>query len=198
MATCAFLTRDLIPTCEALTALGGVNKTILVGQVSDINTIAFGVDGEIITFSLVTGASLKSFSGKKEKNQGTYELVAGETVNLFNQAVILSLYFYNDAERAAINQLVNAEDMFCIVQTNAGQLEVYGIANGALLDYAAFGLEGTAGTGNGTGILINDDKSYKVTLSGNVPNLPMTFLPTNTLAANLVTLGLITYPNTQP
>lgn len=191
MAACSFLTVGLDPSCEALKKLGGVNKRVYIGQLSDIDTITFGVDGEITALTLLVGATLKQFIGKKEKNQGTYELVAGDTINLFNQSAILALYFDSDAERAAINQLVNVEDMFCIYETNAGHLEVMGIANSSTLGYDNFGLKATAGTGNGTGILINDDTSYKVTLSGNVPNLPMLFEPANTLAANITYLDSI-------
>jgi hypothetical protein len=198
MASCNFLTRNLIPSCEALQAVGGVNLLIRVGQLDDIDTITFGADGEIVTFSLLTGKSLKAFSGKKEKHQGTYELTAGETVNLFNQSAILALYFRNDAERSAVNELVNSENMFAFLQTNDGVIEAYGISNKALLDFASFGLEATAGTGNGTGVLINDDKVYRVTLSSNVPNLPMTYKPADTLANNLIGLNSITFPNLAP
>lgn len=191
MAACSFLTVGLDPSCDALKKLGGVNKRVWIGQLSDIDTITFGVDGEITAFTLLVGATLKRFYGKKEKNQGTYELVAGETINLFNQAAILALYFNDDAERSAINQLVNVEDMFMFIETNAGNIETYGIANSSSLGYDNFGLKATAGTGNGTGILINDDTSYKVTLSGNVPNLPMLFKPADTLANNINGLDAI-------
>lgn len=198
MAACNFLTRNLIPSCEALQGIGGVNPLIRVGQLDDIDTITFGADGQILTFTLLTGKSLKAYSGKKEKHQGTYELTPGETVNLFNQSAILALYFRSDPERAAVNELVNGENLFAFIQTNDGVIEAYGISNKALLDYASFGLEATAGTGNGTGVLINDDKVYRVTLSGNVPNLPMTYKPLQTLAVNIAELELITFPNLAP
>lgn len=188
MAACSFLTVGLDPSCEALKKLGGVNKRVYIGQLSDIDTITFGVDGEITALTLLLGATLKRFYGKKEKNQGTYELVAGETINLFNQSAILALYFDSDAERTAVNQLVNVEDMFVFIETNAGNIEAYGIANSTALGYDNFGLKATAGTGNGTGILINDDTAYRVTLSGNVPNLPMLYAPANSLAVNLAAL----------
>jgi len=198
MSACSFLTLGLDPTCEALKKIGGVNKRIYIGQISDIDTITFGVDGEITAFTMLTGTSLKAFIGKKEKHQGTYELTAGETINLFNQSVILGLYFESDIERKAINELVNVEDMFAFVETNSGVIEAYGIANSTTLGYDNFGLKATAGTGNGTGVLINDDTIYRVTLSGNVPNLPMLYQPASTLASNLTGLDTITYPNTAP
>lgn len=198
MATCSFLTVGLDPSCEALKKLGGVNKRIYIGQIDDIDTITFGVDGEITAFTLTTGKSLKAFVGKKEKHQGTYELTAGETINLFNQSVILGLYFESDEERKAINELVNVEDMFAFVETNSGVIETYGIANSTTLGYDNFGLKATAGTGNGTGVLINDDTIYRVTLSGNVPNLPMLFKPATALATNLTELDSITLPNVAP
>ena len=198
MPTCSFLTIGLDPTCEALKKLGGANKRIWIGQISDIDTVTFGVDGEITAFTLLTGKSLKAFIGKKEKHQGTYELTAGETVNLFNQAAILALYFETDLERKAVNELVNVEDMFAMIETNAGSIEVFGISNSSVLGYDNFGLKATAGTGNGTGVLINDDTVYRVTLSGNVPNLPMRYKPADTLANNITGLDTITYPNLAP
>jgi len=198
MAVCNFLTRDLRPGCPSLKALGGVDKLIRIGQLTDIDTITFGADGQILTYTMVTGSSLKGFEGKKEKHQGTYELTTGETVNLFNQAVILALYFTTDAERSAINELVNAEDMFAFVVDNSGQIEAYGISNSTLLKFDAFGLKGTAGTGNGTGVLINDDRAYRVTMSGNVPNLPMTYKPLVALTVSIAELDTLTFPNVAP
>lgn len=197
MANCNFLTRNLDPSCAALKGLGGVDKEIRIGQLDDIDTITFGADGQVLTLTLKVGKGVKGFIGKKEKHQGTYELTTGDTVNLFNQSVILALYFQNDAERAAINELVNVEDMFAFIQTNTGVIEVYGISNSAILDFRNFGLKCSAGAGNGTGVAINDDKVYRVTLSGSVPNLPMTYKPANTLAANLTELALVTYPLVQ-
>lgn len=198
MSVCSFLTMGLDPSCEALKKIGGVNKRIYIGQISDITSIVFGGDGEITSFTLATGASLKPFVGKKEKHQGTYELTAGETINLFNQSVILGLYFESDAERAAINELVNVEDMFAFVETNSGVVECYGISNSTILGYDNFGLKATAGTGNGTGVLLNDDTIYRVTLSGNVPNLPMLVTPADPLATILSNLDSITLPNVAP
>lgn len=195
---CNFLTIGLDPSCEALQGLGGVNKRIWIGAIADIDTITFSANGDVLTFSMVTGSSLKAFIGKKEKHQGTYELTAGDTVNLFNQSVILALYFNDQVERKAINELVNAEDMFAFVQTNAGGIEMYGVASNPDYDFASFGLEATAGTGNGTGVLINDDRVYRVTMSGNVPNLPVLYKIADTIANNIIGLDSITYPNTAP
>lgn len=194
MANCSFLTMNLDPSCEALKKIGGVNKRIYIGQISDIDTITFGGDGEITAFTLLAGKFLKTFIGKKEKHQGTYELTVGETVNLFNQAVILALYFEKDEERMAVNELVNVEDMFCFVETNSGVIEGYGLSNSSLLGYDNFGLKATAGTGNGTGVLINDDTVYRVTLSGNVPNLPMLYKPASPLASAIADLDAMVMP----
>ena len=188
MATCSYLTLGLDPSCEALKKLGGVNKRVWIGQIDDIDTITFGVDGEITAFTLLAGKTLKAFIGKKEKHQGTYELTAGETINLFNQSVVLALYFESDLERKAINELVNVEDMFVFIETNSGVIETYGIANSTSLGYDNFGLKATAGTGNGTGVLINDETTYRVTLSGNVPNLPMLYKPASPLASVIADL----------
>ena len=191
MATCSYLTLGLDPSCEALKKLGGVNKRVWIGQIDDIDTITFGVDGEITAFTLLLGKTLKAFIGKKEKHQGTYELTAGETINLFNQSVTLALYFESDLERKAVNELVNVEDMFIFVETNSGVIESYGIANSTTLGYDNFGLKATAGTGNGTGILINDETAYRVTLSGNVPNLPMLYKPASPLASVIADLDAL-------
>lgn len=188
MATCSYLTLGLDPSCEALKKLGGVNKRVWIGQIDDIASITFGVDGEITALTLAMGKTLKAFIGKKEKHQGTYELTAGETINLFNQSVTLALYFESDLERKAVNELVNVEDMFVFVETNSGVIESYGIANSTSLGYDNFGLKATAGTGNGTGILINDETAYRVTLSGNVPNLPMLYKPASPLASAIADL----------
>ena len=186
---CVTLLDSLDPTCSALKKLGGVNKRVYIGQLSqlssysqdpttkDITTITMGACGS-------TAYMLKKFVGKKFKHNGTYEVVVGENVNTVNQSAILVLYHFTSRDKEKIEQLINAEDLFLIMENNAGQVEVWGIE---------LGLNTSAGSG-GTGALLNDPTAFTITLSGEQSTLSRIFNvgPTSTLAQNLAYLDAIT------
>lgn len=183
MAECVDLLEGLEASCNALNKVGGVKKRVWVGQLSQLDTVPYttDVDGYIdtIDFALASPAyGLHKFSGKKTKNNGTYELTAGENVNTFNTSAILVLYHYTPADREAIENLVGADDLFVLFETEAGQIEVFGITQG---------LNASAGTG-ATGVGLQDDTAFTLTLSGEQLALPKLFLNGGTLADSITYL----------
>lgn len=164
MATCTTkLTAGLDASCDALDKIGGVDKTLYVGNLDEITFTTNGA-GYIDTVVLETSpsASLYKFTGKTKKNNSTVELVVGENTNTWKQAVIAKLYYFFPAERAAIDALVNADDLVFFIQTESGLFEVYGWSKGVRAE---------AATG-ANGILIQDDTSLTVTISGEEKELP--------------------------
>jgi len=77
--------------------------------------------------------------------------------------------------------LVNADDLFVIAQTDAGQIEVFGID---------LGLNAASGSG-GTGTNLQDKTSFTLVLSGEQMNLPKLFDSGSGLAASIVALDAI-------
>jgi hypothetical protein len=180
---CIDLLNGIAASCDALNKVGGVNKRLWIGQLSQvtgytqdahdfINTITMGQDASSNPYTL------KQFTGKKNKNNGTYELTAGENVNTFNTSFNLEVFHYTPEDRANLEALINADDVFVIAQTDAGQIEVFGIDEG---------LNASAGSG-GTGVNLQDKTSFTLTLSGEQRKLPYLFLNGGTLATSITYL----------
>lgn len=164
MATCTTkITAGLDASCEALDKIGGVNKTIYFGNLDEI-TFTTNVAGYIDSISLTASpaASLYKFVGKTKKHDSKNDLQVGANTNTWKQAVIAKLYYYFPSERAAIDALVKADDLVAFIQTESGLFEVYGWTKGVRAE---------AATG-ANGILIQDDTSMTVTISGEEPELP--------------------------
>lgn len=170
-SSCANLTAGLDPSCDALKKVGGVTKRIWVGQLSVLD--GYTVNANTLDIESITLCSdsptntLKKFIGRKLKNSKTHEVEVGENINVINQAINMVLYHNTSLEMKAIEDLINAEDCFCLYETNAGQIEVIGIdtrASNSSNDPIG-GLNCSAGTG-GTGVLLNDSTATTITLSG--------------------------------
>ena len=180
---CIDLLNGINASCDALNKVGGVNKRVWIGQLSQITGYTLDGDGYVETITMDADASnndytLKKFTGKKNKNSGTYELTAGENVNTFNTSFNLEVFHFTPDDRENLEALINADDVFVIAQTDAGQIEVFGIEQG---------LNASAGSG-GTGVSLQDKTSFTLTLSGEQMNLPKLFLNGGSLATSITYL----------
>ncbi len=168
---CSNLTIGLDPSCEALKKFGGLAKRVWVGQLSQLDGYTVNdTTLDIETLEMVSSpqATLKKFIGRKLKSSYTTPIEVGENINVFNQTVNLVLYYLTSLEKSAIEALVNAEDLFVIVESLAGVIEVFGIdtaGSGTTSDDPLGGLNASAGDG-GSGVLLNDSTAFTVTLSG--------------------------------
>ena len=183
MADCVDLLDGLISPCLGLNRVGGVKTTVWIGQLSQLATVPYTTDADwyIDTIAFATASpayGLHKFSGKKSKHNGTFELTAGDNVNTFNTTANLVLYPYTPEQIDAYDNLVNADDVFVILQSESGEIWVYGITQG---------LNASAGSG-GTGTLLQDDTSYKLSLSGEQLTSPKKFLNGGTLADSITYL----------
>lgn len=169
---CVDITEGLEPSCNALKKLAGLAKSVWVGQLGMID--AYSIDTntlDITGFTMALNGSiayqLQRFVGKKLKHSHEQEIETGENINVINQKVNLVLYHYTSREKYAIEQLVNIEDGFAITQSMAGQLEVHGIdVQGSLSsDDPLGGLNASEG-GGGSGVALNDENSFLVSLAG--------------------------------
>ena len=187
MANCVDLLQGLDPSCDALNKVGGVNKRVWIGQLSQLDETAkytTDADGYIDVINMATlGSSpetLKKFYGKKKKNSTALEGVIGKNINTINQSVTLALYYSTPDEREAIENLYNADDVFVAIEGNYGAIEIYGID---------LGLNASALTG-GLGALLNDNTAVIITLSDEQLTLPKQFksAPSATLADDITYL----------
>lgn len=193
------LTSGLDPSCHALKKLGGVAPTVYIGKLSWLDGYTVNEDTlDLETLTMAANGSvdykLKKFKGKKLKHSATSPLEVGENINVFNQNVLLKLYFSTSLEMSAVEDLANVDDAFVILQNMNGEIEVYGIdtRGSESSEDPLGGLTASAGEG-GTGILLNDDSSYTLTLSGQHRVLKRIFniSTTATLAQNIAYLEAI-------
>jgi len=164
MAVCTTnITAGIDTSCEALDKIGGVDKTIYFGNLSEITTTE-NVGGYVDSVSLTASpaAFLYKFLGKTKKHMVGNDLQVGANTNTWKQAVTAKLYYYFPSERLALEALCNADDLVAFVQLESGLFEVFGLVKGIRAESAK----------DSSGALINDDTSMTIVISGEETSLP--------------------------
>jgi hypothetical protein len=188
--SCLTLTRNLNPDCAALRQEGGLNLRVWIGSVKDIASITYDstLDNLVSAMTLAETKKLIRTFGKMYKNNATISLEQGENFTARVQSAILTLYSKSAAEKMAIEDLIDAEQLFCIYETNSGNLEIMGLPRKGKspLNYGltASAMDGTTGT------LLNDPNHKIMTLSGQLPNMELQFLDTD-LATSIAALDTL-------
>lgn len=189
MSSCLALTKNLNPGCASLKAIGGADRRIWIGSIADFDAFTFGsgING-LTSFTMKATKLLVRFLGKRLKNTANIALEDGENVMLRNHSVVFAAYAQTAAEKKALDELIDQESVLCFVETNSGQINVYGLAL-APFNPDNFGLKATAGEGS-IGTLINDPNVFTLTLSGQVPNLELVY-GTGVLATDIAALDTL-------
>jgi hypothetical protein len=155
MANCLDDIRSIGISCEAENQVGGVDKRIWLTQKGQISSYTKDVNGYVNTITMAANGSttykLATITSKKNKNSGAIEGVVGDNVNLVKHTVIFKIYPENPAQKIAIEKLVNADEMVAFLQTENGQILVYGLDKGMEMSALAGGT-GTACTINITSV----------------------------------------------
>lgn len=182
MSFCSSLTANLAPSCNAIKKPGGLDKRAWLGKLSDVTAFTAGTGNQItaITFASMTG--FITMTGKMEKNSATMALNAGENYNLRTHSFNFVAYYLTPADLAAIDALIDQEQVFVCVETNAGTIEVYGVNLGD--NYDNFGLNVTALDG-GSGVAKLDASQLALTFSGDHENLQLVFNDTAAMTPGL-------------
>ncbi len=183
--SCVSLARSVRPGCNAKKKPGGADKRVFFGLLEDIASISFGTYNSIETLTFNDGAGLIEYDLKKDKNSATMALEVGENANLRNHVVNVVVNWDTAEELAALEDLLDAEGIFAIVEQNGGNLEAYGVNKGA--NYNNFGLKASSLDGS-TGVVLNDPTAFNVAVSGQHTNLQLLYKPSQTLTANLAEL----------
>jgi hypothetical protein len=196
--SCTALTRGINPDCAATRKPGGLNKRIYVGLLSDLTAVTFGQTGNLVTaFTFASTKGFVKFIGKREKHNSEMALEVGENFNLRNHGINLVAYYSTAGELEALDALIDVEGVFVVVETNSGELEVWGLNKGS--NFINFGLKASAIAG-GSGTAITDSNIYTISLNGNHENLQLYFdtstdIAPKTLAENIAVLdGLAVWP----
>jgi hypothetical protein len=173
--------------CNAIKKVGGLAKRIYIGAVADLASVTFGTGNIITAITFTATKGLVEFSGRIDKNSAGSDIEVGENVNVRNQLVNMDVYYSTGLHLQTIDQLIDMDQVFAIVETRAGGLEVFGIN---IINYSAFGLKVTANPGT-SGILLNDSTAFKMVLSGGFTNLQLQYNPSVALATNIAALNVL-------
>jgi hypothetical protein len=192
---CNELTRGINPNCDATRKPGGLNKRAYIGLLSDLTAVTFGTGNVVTGLTFDTGKGFVKFIGKREKHNSVMALEVGENFNLRNHGLNLVAYYNTAEELEALDSLLDVEGAFIVVETNSGELEVWGMNKGT--NYANFGLKASAIDG-GSGTAIVDSNIYTLSMNGNHENLQLYFASvpgTSTLAEDIAILdALVVWP----
>lgn len=185
---CATLTLGVQASCAAVKKVGGINKKVRLGLLEDLASVTYGTGNIVTAFTFKDGKGLVTYDGRKEKNSSGVELEKGENVNLRIQTLNILVYTSTAAEVTTLDELLDAEQLFAVVDPNSGPLEVYGLNK---TDYLGYGLSTTAYTQN-SGVVLNDSSAHNVTISGGHTNLALHYNPSVSKTVNNAALDALT------
>jgi len=196
VASTADLETGMVIKITANTGATLVGGNTIVGQsfvITVINATTFSIGAQTtgaastgFTFTYAT-KGLTQWSGKKDKNNAGVEIEVGENVTVRNQSVVMSIYYETAEELSYLDNLIDQEQVFAIVETVAGSLEVFGINK---VNFGSFGLKASAFTGT-SGTVLNDSTAGALTMSGGMTNLQLQYNPGVSLATNIAALDAL-------
>jgi hypothetical protein len=173
---------------------GGVDGVVYIGSRSDLATVTIdGTSKDVTAITLKSGKKLYKFAGKKETHELKTAVKVQQPKNMYTQSVSLFLFPGTQIEVAAVEQLVNAERLFCAVVTLGGRIKFYGIdenpwISGDLDDER--GLKCSAGDIIEGKEIVADNWS-NIVLSGDFWCGPKLFKTSEVLATNIATLDAL-------
>jgi hypothetical protein len=184
---CSNIITALVPSCATLIKKGGYDKRFWIGSIADLSSITFGTNQEITALAFTSPYGFKTYSGKRFKNNAAHSITAGENFNERVQSFNAVLFAETAAERKSIEQLIDAQDVFVVSESNNGKLEVFGINKGANSQYDGYGLKVTAAE-QAIGALLNDDTAIMLTFSGTFENWALVYAEGTALDTNIAAI----------
>lgn len=191
LATCIeTLAKGVQSSCAALTKVGGVDKRFYLGAVDDIATVTFGGAGvnSVLTLTFKADKGLVHYSGDSDGHSADNQMEAGTNVNIRNHIVNANLGIDTAEQLGTLDDMLDKKRLFAILETRAGQLEVYGLNK---VNFDSFGMKATA-IALPTGVVLNDSTRATFTLTGGMTNLKLIYKPAQSLSANIAELDLLT------
>ncbi|HYH14015.1 MAG TPA: hypothetical protein VD794_02275 [Flavisolibacter sp.] len=185
---CSTLAKGVQASCAAIKKVGGVNKRVYIGLLEDLATAVFGTGNILTSITFNSGKGLVKYEGRKEKNSAGVEIERGENVNIRNQTVTLAVYYSTAEQLSTLDDLIDTEGLFAIIETAAGVLEVYGLNKSGSFD--SFGL--VASGSKSTGTVLQDSTAFNLTLTGGHTNMELHYNPVGSLTTNIAALDALT------
>ena len=182
------LAKGIQSTCNGLKKVGGLDKRIYGGTTEDLATVTFGTNNSVTALTFKDGKGFVKFIGKEDKHNSDNTLEVGENVNIRTHVLNVLLGIDDADQLDALDDLIDTEKLFFIVETRAGQLEIYGLNK---VNFDSFGMKVTS-LSMPSGTVLNDTTLATVGLSGGMTNVKLLFAPLVGLAANIVILDNLT------
>lgn len=182
-------------TCAAERRPNGFKGRVYMGFRADLDTgTAFGTNGNITNIALKAGKKLTKYTGINMRHAADQSLKPGKNINMFIQNVKLILFASTQAEIASIEKLAKAYRMFCITETEDGQLMAYGIDKNPwvptdLDDERGLDVKSLKHAYGGNDI--NAESAYETELEGEFFNLAKVVNVDTTLALSITELDAL-------
>lgn len=170
---------SLAAACASVKKAGGVCSRVWIGERSDLEAkFRFVLSSGVVSLS-TDGTEIEQklykFEGLPANNDARYELVPGENRNLFKHIVSLVLFHSTQEEQKAIEALMSADNLFVIIETEAGKLRVYGIDYNPVTESfnsdQRRGLTPASGA-QSEGVLVNDRTGATIAMEGTLYQTP--------------------------
>lgn len=155
---------------------GGIKTRMWLGQVENrTGAYTYKLNGALSSFVLADDTFLITAKGRAKKGSGTDKLTKSEDGGLSNeQSVIFEIAYNTQHEADAIIDILRADGVFVLLETNAGTIRGYFWVDGSTSNEAE----------SGTGTLKADASGVlKITLKGTEDNLPIFFEAVNSNSA---------------
>src|SRR5690349_10476203 len=119
MAEClSTIDKGVQASCLAIKKPGGLDKRIYLGAIGDLASVTIGTGNAITALTFADDKGFVKMVGRKEKNSAGSDIEAGENFTLRNQNVNLAVYYETAADLQAIDNIIDNEALFAIVETN--------------------------------------------------------------------------------
>lgn len=189
MAECDYnLLKGVQASCLATKRVGGLDKRIYISTVSSLESVTFGLGNSITAFVFKSGRGFVKYIGKPDANAAGSDVESGANVNIRNHSVSPVVFYETKEDLEALDNLIDSEGIFAVVETRAGGLEVFGINK---VNFNSYGMKVTSNPQT-SGVLINDNTAFLPVISGGHTNLQLLYNPAQTLAQNITALDLQT------
>lgn len=167
MGACTELLNGANPSCGALKRKGGYDGRVYGFQIADLDAYTYdATTKDIKTLVMVTGKKVYKFIGKRLNNDANIDIQAGENAIEYMQKVGLRLYAKSSLEHYNIENIIEADDLVMILQSNSACFECFGLdVEAGSVSNPMGGLNFESGTWAG-GKVIQDATGYTVLFSG--------------------------------
>ena len=164
MAEC-LINAGLSTTCDKKKRVGGVKKRLWIGNISELESIAYVGDdpkGAILDFTMASTTMTYVFEGFKQSHSGGYTWTPQTGGNGYWQHDVFTKFLADTAAEKAILEDLAVSDVFIILETNSEEFLFYGFKNG---------LQQTEGVQN-SGAEFGSDTTDQLTFTGAELTMP--------------------------